>query len=63
MTLEVQIERKLPQFTLDVSFVAGDEPLSILGPSGAGKTILLRCIAGLERASRGRIKLGDRVAA
>jgi ABC-type sulfate/molybdate transport systems ATPase subunit len=61
VALEVQIERKLPQFTLDVSFVANDEPLSILGPSGAGKTILLRCIAGLERASRGRIKLGDRV--
>jgi molybdate transport system permease protein len=61
VALEVQIERKLHPFTLDVSFMAGDEPLSILGPSGAGKTILLRCIAGLERASRGRIKLGDRV--
>jgi len=61
MALEVQIEKILPQFTLDVSFTAGDEPLSILGPSGSGKTMLLRCIAGLERADRGRVALGNRV--
>jgi molybdate transport system permease protein len=61
MALEIQVEKKLPEFTLDVSFTAGDAPLSILGPSGAGKTMLLRCIAGLERAQRGRIALGGRV--
>jgi molybdate transport system permease protein len=61
MALAIEIEKRLPQFTLDVSFTAEDEPLSILGPSGAGKSMLLRCIAGLERASRGRIVLGNRV--
>jgi molybdate transport system permease protein len=61
MALEIQIEKKLPEFTLDVSFTAGNAPLSILGPSGAGKTMLLRCIAGLERAHRGRIALDGRV--
>jgi molybdate transport system permease protein len=60
MPLEVQIEKKLPEFTLDVAFTAGDEPLSVLGPSGAGKSMLLRCIAGLERANRGRVALGGR---
>src|SRR5580658_6641311 len=59
--LEVQIEKRLPEFTLDVTFTCGDEPLSVLGPSGAGKTMLLRCIAGLERAQRGRVALGRRV--
>jgi molybdate transport system permease protein len=59
--LEVQIEKRLPEFTLDVGFTCGDEPLSVLGPSGAGKTMLLRCIAGLERARRGRVALGNRV--
>ena len=61
MALEVQIEKKLLDFTLDVSFRAEAEPLSVLGASGAGKTMLLRCIAGLERPDRGRIKLNDRV--
>ena len=61
MALEVQIEKKLPDFELNVAFTASEKPLSILGPSGAGKTMLLRCIAGLERADRGRIALGDRV--
>lgn len=60
MPLEVQIEKKLPEFTLDVAFTAADEPLSVLGPSGAGKSMLLRCIAGLERANHGRVALGGR---
>src|SRR5208282_5984787 len=54
-------EKKRPNFSLDVSFTADDEPLAILGPSGAGKTMLLRCIAGLERPDRGLITLNDRV--
>lgn len=62
MALEVQIAKELPEFTLDVRFRAeAGAPLSILGPSGAGKTMLLRCIAGLERPNRGRIVLDDRV--
>jgi len=57
MSLEVHIEKKLAEFTLDVSFVAANEPLGILGASGAGKTMLLRCIAGLEHPNRGQIIL------
>ena len=61
MPLEVQIAKDLPEFALDVSFTAGDAPLSILGSSGAGKTMLLRCIAGLERPGSGRIVLNGRI--
>jgi ABC-type sulfate/molybdate transport systems ATPase subunit len=61
MALDVQLEKKLPHFELNVAFTAAEAPLSILGPSGAGKTMLLRCIAGLERPDRGHISLDDRV--
>jgi molybdate transport system ATP-binding protein/molybdate transport system permease protein len=61
LKMEVQIEKKLADFTLDVAFRASQAPLSILGASGAGKTMLLRCIAGIENPGRGRIVLNDRV--
>jgi iron(III) transport system ATP-binding protein len=46
----------------DVSFeVEEGEFVSLLGPSGCGKTTTLRCIAGLESASSGRISIGGEV--
>jgi phosphonate transport system ATP-binding protein len=44
----------------DVSFTVGrGEFVSILGSSGAGKSLTLRCIVGLTKPSRGEIKLTD----
>ncbi len=44
----------------DVSLTVADgEIFGILGRSGAGKTTLLRCLAALERPSRGRITIDD----
>jgi multiple sugar transport system ATP-binding protein len=37
------------------------EFLVLVGPSGCGKTTALRCLAGLEQISEGRIRIGDRV--
>jgi ABC-type Fe3+/spermidine/putrescine transport system ATPase subunit len=43
-------------FLRDVNLTVGDgEYFVILGPTGAGKTILLECIAGLHRISKGEI--------
>jgi iron(III) transport system ATP-binding protein len=41
--------------------VAAGEFVTLLGPSGCGKTTTLRMVAGLERATAGRISLGSRV--
>ena len=46
----------------DLSFTVEDGRFyTLLGPSGCGKTTTLRCVAGLERAERGRITIGGRV--
>lgn len=61
MSLLVQIKKTLPQFNLDVSFETDIGTLGVLGRSGSGKSMTLRCIAGLETPATGRIVLNDRV--
>ena len=39
--------------------VRSGEFLTLLGPSGSGKTTLLNLIGGLDRATRGTVKIGD----
>lgn len=41
--------------------VAEGEFVTLLGPSGCGKTTTLRCVAGLEEATQGEIRIGDRL--
>lgn len=50
-----------PAFSLDVDLeLPGRGVTALFGPSGSGKTTLLRCIAGLERATDGRLAVdGD----
>ncbi|MBW4558896.1 MAG: molybdate ABC transporter permease subunit [Trichormus sp. ATA11-4-KO1] len=59
--LFVDIEKRLPGFTLQVSFSADHNTLGFLGGSGAGKSMILRCIAGIETPTKGRIVLNGRV--
>ncbi len=58
--LDVAITTVLRTFELDVALTVGRETLALVGPSGAGKTTVLRAIAGLRRPDRGRIALGER---
>lgn len=61
MALEVQFKKQLGHFTLEPDFSCETEPLAILGASGAGKSMTLRCIAGLEHPDEGSIRLDDRI--
>jgi molybdate transport system permease protein len=59
--LLVDIEKQLSSFQLKVAFTTDEQPLGLLGGSGAGKSMILRCIAGIETPTKGRIVLNDRV--
>ncbi len=59
--LSIAIQKQLPNFSLSVNFSAGELPLGLLGASGSGKSMTLRCIAGLETPSSGRIVLNGRI--
>jgi molybdate transport system permease protein len=61
MQLVVEIQKHLPNYTLDVAFQTNGKPLGILGASGSGKSMTLRCIAGIETPTSGRILLNDRI--
>lgn len=60
MALSVDIEKSLGAFQLKVKFEAGDEVLALLGASGCGKSMTLKCIAGIEKPDKGRIVLDGR---
>ena len=57
MALYVDIDKTLGAFRLKVQFEAGNDVLALLGASGCGKSMTLKCIAGIETPDRGRILL------
>jgi molybdate transport system ATP-binding protein len=58
-TLSVDIDVPLRTFSVTVTLALGRETRALAGPSGAGKTTVLRAIAGLVRPARGRIVCGE----
>ncbi|KAB8314319.1 sulfate/molybdate ABC transporter ATP-binding protein [Tolypothrix campylonemoides VB511288] len=61
MELLVDIHKQLASYPLEVAFNLEGQVLGILGGSGSGKSMTLRCIAGLETPNRGRIVVNGRV--
>ena len=57
MALSVDIRKALGNFHLVVQFDAGDETLALLGASGCGKSVTLKCIAGILTPDEGHIEL------
>jgi molybdate transport system ATP-binding protein len=65
VTWQVQLAKRLQHagrvFELDVAFASAARRLVLFGPSGAGKTMTLKMIAGITRPDRGRVVLGTSV--
>ncbi|MDO4436597.1 MAG: ATP-binding cassette domain-containing protein [Coriobacteriaceae bacterium] len=55
MSLELDIKKHYADFDLDVQLEVGQERVALLGASGCGKSLTLRCIAGVETPDEGRI--------
>ena len=61
MSLQAVIKKRFSGFSLDVSLNTDGGVMGILGASGSGKSMTLKCIAGIETPDEGRIVLNGRV--
>lgn len=61
MNLYMDIMKEYKDFILSIKLESRAMALGLLGASGSGKSMTLRCLAGIETPERGRIILNDRV--
>lgn len=61
MDLYVEIKKRFPGFNLDIKFEGSKERIGLLGASGSGKSMTLRCIAGLVKPDEGKIMVNGKV--
>ncbi|MGN0261268.1 MAG: sulfate/molybdate ABC transporter ATP-binding protein [Eggerthellaceae bacterium] len=61
MSLQARIKKDFGSFSLDVDFQTGDGVFGLLGASGCGKSLIMRCIAGVEKPDGGRIVVNGTV--
>lgn len=61
MSLSATIRKELPQFRLDVSLTSQNDVTGVLGASGDGKSMTLKCLAGIETPDSGKICVNGRV--
>jgi molybdate transport system ATP-binding protein len=59
--LALDIKLPLRSFRLELALEVGRETFALVGPSGAGKTTVLRAVAGLVKPGDGRISLNGHV--
>lgn len=59
--ISIDVQKRLGDFQLAAEFDAPQGVTAVFGHSGAGKTSLIRMIAGLEKPDKGRIAIGDQI--
>lgn len=61
MSFEIDLSCKVGGRTIELAFASDARLTALVGPSGAGKTTVLNCIAGLRRPDSGRIVVAGEV--
>ncbi len=62
MTICASFQKKLKYYDLDISFTCATEKMLVMiGPSGGGKTTIIRMMAGLDAPDEGRLTFGNEV--
>ena len=61
MSLSAHIRKTLGDFSMTVDLEHAEGITGLLGASGCGKSMTLKCIAGIEKPDEGRIVLNGRV--
>ena len=60
MAIHVEIEKSFKGFSLKTAFDSKSSATGILGASGSGKSMTLRCISGIEKPDKGKIIINGR---
>jgi ABC-type Fe3+/spermidine/putrescine transport system ATPase subunit/ABC-type sulfate transport system permease component len=58
--LAFSLQKRVDGFCLNVAWSTRARRLAVLGPSGSGKSLTLRLLAGIEQADRGTVRIGER---
>ena len=61
MRLQAEFTKKVKTETIEISLDLENEVLGILGRSGCGKSVTLRCLAGILQPDKGKIQLDDKI--
>lgn len=61
MGINIDVKKKLEDFSIDIQIKSDSRRIGILGASGCGKSMTLKMIAGIETPGEGLIRIGERV--
>lgn len=61
MMMQISLQHRFAGFALDVAFDVPAGVTALFGPSGSGKSSVIKALAGLMRPDRGRISVGGQV--
>ena len=60
MSVEIRLKKTAGNFHLNVQFKGQSKRIGILGASGCGKSMTLKCISGIEKPEEGLVRIAGK---